>query len=251
MGKARTQHIEAVVLERTKLGESDLILRLLQSDGSLAQAVAKGARKPSGKLASKSEYFSQVDFLLAKGKSLDIVSEAQLIDAHLNLRGKPEATNAAFAICEIARLTSFEDAEDPFLYQICLRALKACEQAEKQEQLDIVVSAYAFKVLAHQGWYPVLDECVSCSDQNPTRFSAQAGGVLCESCSKDIEGAEPISQNIIDWIKYLLNATFDDILTIEIDAQSSLELLSLSHRWAATHLDARLRAFEFLMGVFY
>lgn len=251
MAKARTRHTKGVVIERTKLGESDLILRLLQEDGSQAQTVAKGARKPSAKLASKSEYFSLIDALVAKGKSLDVLAEAQLVDAHAQLRGKPEATNAGFAICEIARLTSFEDAQDSFLYQICLRALKALEEAQSQEYLDIIVAAYTFKVLAHQGWYPVLDSCVACGDPEPTRFSTVSGGLLCESCSKDIEGAEPISTALIEWLKFLLSATFDEILEAEIDGRTAIELLGLAHRWAATHLDARLRAFEFLMGVFY
>ena len=42
----RTRNDRVVVLRKTKLGESDLILTLLSSDGSQIRAVAKGARKP-------------------------------------------------------------------------------------------------------------------------------------------------------------------------------------------------------------
>ena len=39
-----TYRTNAIVLDRTKLGEQDLILTLLASDGSEVRAVAKGAR---------------------------------------------------------------------------------------------------------------------------------------------------------------------------------------------------------------
>ena len=52
-GGRRTYRARAVVLDRTKRGEQDLILTLLGSDGSQLRAVAKGARKPGGRLAAE------------------------------------------------------------------------------------------------------------------------------------------------------------------------------------------------------
>lgn len=42
-----TYRCNALVLKKTKLGESDLILTCLKDDGSQLRAVAKGARKPT------------------------------------------------------------------------------------------------------------------------------------------------------------------------------------------------------------
>ena len=63
----------ALVLRRTKLGESDLILTMLADDGSLAKAVAKGARKPKSSFAARTEPLCVADLLCARGRSLDIV----------------------------------------------------------------------------------------------------------------------------------------------------------------------------------
>ena len=57
MGGRRTYHVRACVLDRTKLGETDLILTLLADDGRQLRAVAKGARKPGGRLAARMELF--------------------------------------------------------------------------------------------------------------------------------------------------------------------------------------------------
>ena len=135
MAGARTYHARALVLDRTKLGETDLILTLLAQDGRQLRCVAKGARKPGGRLAARVELFCECDFLVARGRSLDVVSEAGLVDAHARLRGDLARVSAASAVCEVARLTCYEDAPDPFLHAICARALRACEEATDQAPL--------------------------------------------------------------------------------------------------------------------
>lgn len=248
MAGRRTYRTRAVVLDRTKLGETDLILSLLAADGSERRAVAKGARKPGGRLAGRVELFCETDFLLAAGRSLDVVSEAALVEPHARLRGDYERVAAASAVAEVARLTCYEDAPDGFLFPICSRALTACEQAPDQAHLDLVAAAYAWKVLAHGGWRPELGGCCACGDADVTYFSAAAGGALCASCAREVAGAQELSAGELAWLRALLGCTFDELLVAEVDAATAALLLALAHSWAATHLDARLRAMEFLAG---
>ena len=249
MAGRRTYRTRAIVLDRTKLGETDLILTLLAEDGSQRRAVAKGARKPGGRLAARVELFCETDFLLAEGRSLDVVSEAVLVNAHPRLRGDFDRVAAASAVAEVARLTCFEDAPDGFLHPICSRALTACEQAADRAHLDLVVAAHAWKVLAHGGWRPELDACCACGDADVTFFSPAAGGALCESCAREVAGAQSLPAGQLAWLRALIACTFDELLAAAIDAETSVSLLGVVHSWAATHLDARLRAMEFLAGV--
>lgn len=248
MAKAKTRRTKAIVIGHRKLKESDLILTLLQEDGSQASAIAKGARKPSGKLASKAQLFCELDALIASGRSLDIITEAQLVEPHVLLRSDYDKMSAASAICNVSALTCFEDAQDLYLYAICSRALKACEQAQDASHLDLVVAAYVFKVLSHQGWQPVLDSCVMCGDEHPTRFSSAAGGALCSSCAGEVEGSEELDANAFSWLNALVFMTFDELLEQPADSATSALLLAFAHSWASVHLDARLKAFEFLLG---
>lgn len=249
MAGRRTYRTRAIVLDRTKLGEQDLILSLLTEDGSAVRAVAKGARKPGGRLAARVELFSQTDFLIAAGRSLDVISEASLANPHARLRGEYELVAAASAVAEVARLTCFEDAPDRFLFPICARALEACEQAQDQPHLDLVVAAYVMKVLAHGGWRPELGGCCACGDEDVTFFSSAAGGALCASCAREVAGAQFLPAGQLAWLRALIACTFDELLAAAIDAETSVSLLGVVHSWAATHLDARLRAMEFLAGV--
>ena len=240
---------KAIVLGRTKLAEQDLILTLLAESGEQLRAVAKGARKPGGRLASRSELFSEADFLISQGRSLGIVSEAALVNAHDKIRGSLERVSAASAIAEVAHHSCYEDVTDPYLYPITARALLACEQAADQPHLDLCVAAYCLKVLSHAGWRPELGSCIACGDEATSFFSVRAGGLLCASCAKDVEGAQELSATEIQWLRALISLTFDELLTAKIDLELSVLLLSIVHAWCATQLDARLRAYEFLLSV--
>ena len=44
-------------------------------------------------------------------------------------------------------------------------------------------------------------------------------------------------------------STFDALLAADVSAELAALMVSLAHSWCAVHLDARLRAFEFMLSV--
>lgn len=248
MAASRTYRSRCIVLDKTKLKETDLILTLLAEDGRQVRAVAKGARKPGSRLAGRSEVCSTVDLLLARGRALDIVSQAELLAAPLGAAPSLELLSAASAVAEVAALGCFEDARDPFVFPLTERALAVLGGAGEGAALDVLVAAYIFKLLSHIGYRPDLNACVACGDEAVTFFSAPAGGLLCGSCAQTVAGAEEIDANEARWLAALIGMRFDELAAAAIDRQTATILLALAHAWAATHLDARLRALEFLLG---
>ena len=248
MGKRRTYRARGIVLLRTALSEKDYIITLLLESGAKLQAVAKGARRPGGKFAARVELFCESDFLLAEGRKLDVITEASVHDAHRGLL-VIERSAAAAVLAELARLTCFEESEDAFLYPLLSRSLRALEQAQTRAQMDAVVAAYAFKVLAHGGWRPQLGSCIMCGDEQLRYFSVAAGGALCQSCASELEGALAVAPSQLAWIGALISSTFDELLEMELDDESGIFLAGIAHSWASTHLDARVKSFEFYMGL--
>ena len=246
---SKTYRTKALVLDKTKLKETDLILTLLDETGRQIRAVAKGARKPGSRLAARCELFCTADLLLARGRNLDIVSQADLLEAPLGAVPDYERLTAASAVAEIAKHCSFEDAEDPFVFAITRKVLAAVgEAAVDVEHLDLLVAAYVFKVLSHIGYRPDFNGCVACGDTAVSYFSPAAGGMLCASCASSVAGAEPIDADAVNWLRSLISCTFDQLAGASVSAPTAVLLLALSHTWAATHLDCRLRALEFMLG---
>ncbi len=78
--------------------------------------------------------------------------------------------------------------------------------------------------------------------------SAHAGGLLCASCASSVPGSEALEPGEPAWLASLISMRFDELAATPIDPYTAARLLGFSHVWAATHLDCRLRAFEFLLG---
>lgn len=236
------------MLDKVKLKETDLILTLLSESGKQIRAVGKGARKPGSRLAARCELFCLSDLLLARGRSLDVVSQAELLEAPLGSGGDFDHICAASAIAEVAKHCTYEDAEDPFVFAITKRALEVVGSGNDASHSDLVVAAYVFKLLSHIGYRPDFSSCVTCGDGQCTYFSARAGGLLCSSCAATVPGAEQVDSLTVTWFRALISLTFDELVAAPIDSSEAVLLLAHSHVWAATHLDCRLRALEFMLG---
>lgn len=248
MASRPTKHVEALVLERTKLGEQDLIVTMLAKTGEQIRAVARSARKPGAKSAAASELFSEGSFLLASGKTLASVVECKVLEPHRKLRGHFERVVAGSALVDLTRLCCYEDAHDAFVYPCCARALSSLEAGEHQAAFDTTVAAYTFKLLAHLGWRPQLATCALCDDPDRSFFSAQAGGVICASCARELSDAESLLRSERSAIEYLLYSRFDALDEQPLSQDLAAICLSMSYSWALTHLETRIKAFEFLVS---
>ena len=72
---------EAVVLRVQKLGEADRIVTLLTRRNGRVRAVGKGVRRTMSRFGARLEPFSYVDLQLYTGRSLDIVTQAETLEA--------------------------------------------------------------------------------------------------------------------------------------------------------------------------
>ena len=88
----RVYKTPAIVLRQRKLGDTDKILTLYTANLGKLEAVVKGVRKTRSRLAGHVEPLTQATFMLAKGKSLDIVTQVETIESFQPLRDDPDPT---------------------------------------------------------------------------------------------------------------------------------------------------------------
>src|SRR5687767_243315 len=72
---------EGIVLRTQKLGEADRIITLLTRRHGKVRAVAKGVRRTKSKFGARLEPFTHVDLQCYLGRELDIVTQAEILDA--------------------------------------------------------------------------------------------------------------------------------------------------------------------------
>lgn len=245
-----TYSLRALVLRRTKLGESDLILTLLSEDGSQVRAVAKGARKPRSSLSARTEPLCVADLLCARGRSLDIVKEARLAGAHDALRCGLEASAAAMPVLELLGRVSQPALANPRLFQSAARALDAMDGADDNHRAALA-AAELLKVLAFSGLRPSLEACVACGAPVALAagarvpFSAIEGGVVCPGCRSGLE-TEPVEAATLCWAQYFLTSTFDAVAAGPADLTASFAVLHLVQSLVRAHVGSPLKSLEFL-----
>ena len=248
---ALTYTCHALVLKRIKLGESDVICTLLCSDGSQLRAVAKGARKPTSAFSSLLELFSVCDLLLAKGKNLDIIKEARLISAHMQVKTDISMLEAASPILEFLEKTTQVDLPVPRIYDLTNKALTSFSRVE-EDNLKITV-AFLLKALAFLGFKPSFSSCVLCGEQvstntvTPISFSSLEGGVVCENCLRFTQTVF-FSSELIHWLEVLLYSSFEEVIEYALTNAFSLELLRILSDLITAHMGISLKSLRFLFS---
>jgi DNA repair protein RecO (recombination protein O) len=199
MGVVQGYRDDGVVLRTQKLGEADRIITLLTRQNGRVRAVAKGVRRTKSRFGARLEPFTHVDVLIYPGRSLDVITQAEVIRAY----GTPLAADyprytAGVAMLETAeKLTPVE--KEPAIRQFLLligglRALVDAAtpddastpgdpaipgdpaefpeppQSESQpprpplptREPRMVLDAYLLRSLAFAGYAPALEECARC-----------------------------------------------------------------------------------------
>lgn len=235
--------VRALVLRKTKLGETDTILTVLAEDGRQVRAVAKGMRKPGSRLSGRLEPFSVADLLVHTGRSLDLITEADTLEAHAVLRQDYDRTMAASVVADVLDKVSVEGQSEPRLFGLAIATYDAMERAEVVA-LPQLVTAFLVKAMAMHGLRPELETCASCAAEatGGSQFSLEAGGVLCPSCGD--ASAIGFSDEGRVLLLAMLRATMAEAPGIVADERAKLEVFALIRAFVSYHLPARLKALD-------
>jgi DNA repair protein RecO (recombination protein O) len=168
---------EGIVLRTHKLGEADRIVSVLTRQHGKVRAVAKGVRKTKSRFGGRLEPASHVDVLLYEGRGeLDIVSQAETLDAFRPLRDDLDRLARAVALLEAADQLALEREANPRLYDMLVGALRTLSE----RNAALVVPGFLLKALALEGFRPQVEACVACGADAPlVSWAVEEGGLRC------------------------------------------------------------------------
>ncbi|NYH90961.1 DNA repair protein RecO (recombination protein O) [Actinopolymorpha rutila] len=174
---------EAVVLRTHKLGEADRIITLLTRHHGRVRAVAKGVRRTTSRFGARLEPCSYVELQLAVGRSLDVITQAEIrrpyAEAMYADYGRYTTAAAMLETAERLTVEEREPATQHFLLLVAaLRSL-----AEGAHDPSLILDSYLLRSLAVAGYAPSFDACARCGTGGPHRaFAVAAGGMICADC---------------------------------------------------------------------
>ncbi len=238
-----TYRDQAVVLRKMDYGEADRIYTLLTREHGKVGAIAKGVRRQESKLASALEMYARVDLLLAHGRNLDVVAQAQRMQGP-RIEADPERTGFAALIAELADRVTEDRHPMEGVYELTAGAL---DDLAREEDPRRGSARFLMGALDLLGYAPQLDSCASCGrplEPEPAPFQAAAGGFVCLRCG---DPAWPrVSLNAIKVLRVLQSGDRGLYHRLKLEPSLLTEVEEVLEAQLEHHLDRRLNSLRYL-----
>jgi DNA repair protein RecO (recombination protein O) len=246
MTASRTYQTEAIIIKRIKLGEADRILTLYTPELGKLKAVAKGTRRPKSKLGGHVELLTHSRLMLARGRNLDIITQAQTIDNFLPIKDDLELISQGLYIAELVDSFAGEHIEDRRLFDLLLETLK---QLSQSKDCELILRYFELHLLHHLGYRPQLQYCTNCNSSlkpESNFFSPIQGGVLCHNCGFHEPAAYPLSLNALKVLRLWQNCNFTAAKKVKIKRELASELEQLMREYIKYLLEKQLKSTAWL-----
>jgi DNA repair protein RecO (recombination protein O) len=227
---------EGIVLRTHKLGEADRIVSVLTPHHGKVRAVAKGVRKTKSRFGSRLEPPTHLQLQLYEGRSeLHVIDQAETLDHFRAIREDLDRLTHAVAMLEAADQLGLEGEPNPGLFQMLLGALRALAGHSG----PLVVPGFFLKVLALEGFRPVVDRCIECdrADVELVAFDLDGGGTRCV----DHRSGTAISAGALVLLEDILGGRLGQALNAPA-SPATTEVELLAKRSMEHHLERRLRS---------
>jgi DNA repair protein RecO (recombination protein O) len=250
MAQPRVYSTEGIVLRRTDFGEADRILTLFTPTHGKLHAIAKGIRRTTSRKAGHLEPFMRTQILLAAGRDLEIVTQAEARELFTALREDLwHSSGASYAGELVDRY--LEDADPhPRVYALfveTLRRLDAGAQTGDQGRSWLALRYFELSLLDELGYRPGLHTCVSCD--TPLRpeesgYSAELGGALCPACLRMAQ--RRLSLPALKVLRLLQTTTWETLPRLRLEESVRNEVEGVLQVTLRYHLDRDLKSVPFL-----
>jgi DNA repair protein RecO (recombination protein O) len=246
----RSLRTPAIILKRRDFGESDRLLTVLTLRHGKLDVIAKGARKPANTKTGHVELFTCADMLIQRGRDLDIVSQAEMVEPYLPLREDLQrGAYATFAAELLDRFTTVGEEDLHKLFTLLSETLqRLCEDSDPR----LVVRYYEIHLLDLVGFRPELTECVVSRElviAEDQFFSYPDGGVVIPKYSHLRPSLAPISMGTLKLLRHMQRSSYDHVKMLKISPEMHSEVERLMLGYITYLLERQLQSVDFIRRI--
>jgi DNA repair protein RecO (recombination protein O) len=187
---SRTYKATGINLKTQAFGESDRLVTVLTQEFGLIRVIAPGSRKHNSSLGGRSAMFVVNELLIAKGRSLDKITQAQTVKSYPRLAQDLVKLVSSQYLAEIALCQALSEQPQAELYELLNEHLERIENLPNTDTPSVVahLTHGVFQLLALAGLTPQVQICclsgrtLKPDFQDPhwrVGFSVSAGGIVC------------------------------------------------------------------------
>lgn len=201
----------AINIRSRDFGEADKAITLFTREKGKVEAIAKGARRIKSKFGGRLEIFSYNKYLLATGRSLDIISQCETAESFRKLREDTALISVGSYILWLTAQVVEEGHADTALFEHLLGCLYLLNAGELP---GMVMRIYEVGLMKIEGILPVIDQCTACGKKarrlvDKVHFSLSKSGLLCRACRQLAPQGIYIDAAAVRWIQDAAAGRFD------------------------------------------
>lgn len=237
---------DAVILRRHDFGEADRLLTLLTPEHGKLRAIAKGARKPIARKTGHVELYTLVDMLIARGRDLHIVQQAETKEPFLPLH--EDLLRGSYASYVVELLDRFTAEQDPGRGEFRL-LVQTLGWLGTEDDPRLVTRYYELRLLELAGFAPALHTCGVGQEPLEPRdqfFSPADGGVVCPEHRAGMERGLPLTLTALKALRHLQRQPWHVVRGLQVGGPLHRDLERLMLSYIAYLLEQRLQSVEFL-----
>lgn len=142
---------EGIILARRNYSEADRILVVFSKNHGRISVLAKGIRKMGSRKRGHLEIFNHIKFQAVKGRGLDLITEAEIIENFSSIRESLRKVSLAYYFMEVVGRTTHGEEPHRELFDFILDYLNKLktETKLKKLRLDFIV-----ELLITLGFWP-------------------------------------------------------------------------------------------------
>lgn len=201
-------------------------------------------------MAGHLEPFVHAHIQCARGRELDVLTQATTIEAFRAVREDLLRAAHAFHLVELVDGLLPQGEEPRGIFGLLREALAKLSRADGVPSL--LARQFEIHLLAAVGYRPELGVCVSCREEiRPivNGYSAYLGGCLCPACLPGQPGAVAIQPDSLKLLRHLQRCPFGQGLEFRVPDQVLVEAERVLCQHLEFVLERRLRATEFVRQV--
>jgi DNA repair protein RecO (recombination protein O) len=247
--RERLYHAEAIILRRRDLGEADRLLTVFSREYGKLRQIAKGVRKPQSRKAGHLELFTKVRLLVARGRDLDVITQAEAIEYYARIRADLGLVGFAGYAIELLDHFTVDQEENTNLYRLIGDAL---HRLDSGEQPSSVLRHYELRLLDEVGFRPELFRCVACGTEirpEAQFFSFEKGGILCPTCGGREHADSPITLPALKVLRHFQRSTYNVAASANVRPSVHGEIDLLMEGFLGNLLEQRLKVPHFIRRV--
>ncbi len=173
----------AINLKSYDFGEADRIVLMYSQQKGLIKCMAKGSKKINCKLCGRMDMFVANNLMLNKGKSMDTVCQAEIVNSFFRIRESTEKIFYSMYCAETVKNFGQEnDEESEDIYNLLYGVLSRISESGSEAEIILAAIRFQLKIMKILGYGLEFKLCNICQKEisSYSKFSLEFGGLICE-----------------------------------------------------------------------